>query len=91
MTEAMGMKVTLRFSEIAGRFKLETQVYRNVTETHWNYRFSSPVLYDSHIPFFPSAPRVAFESDIHSTGATWRCDWVGEIEVVPETEIAEAF
>ena len=91
MNETMGMKVTLRFSEIVGPFKLEEQVYRNVTEVHWNYRPASSMPLGSHIPSLSSTPRVAFESDIHGTGATWQCDWVAELEVVPETELAEAF
>ena len=79
MTEIMGMKVTLRFSEIAGRFKLETQVYRNATEVHWKY--VTPTKGD----------RLAIESNIHGTGITWDTEWVAEFKVVPETEIAEAF
>ena len=80
MAEKLGMKVTLQFSEIAGRYKLETQIYRNVTEVHWNYpRIAS------------SSRHVAIESDIHGTGITWDIDWIHEFEVVPETEIAEAF
>ena len=79
MEESMGNKVTVQFSEIAGRYKLETQVYRNVTEVHWNYR---PDL---------SFQRVAFESDVHGTGVTWQCNRIAEFEVVPETEIAETF
>ena len=79
MTETLGMKVTLQFSEIARRFKSEEQVYRNVTEVHWNYPRPFP------------GQSVAFESDIHCTGCTWDTAWVGEFKVVPETEIAEAF
>ena len=80
MTEIMGNKVTLQFSEIAGRFKLETQVYRNVTEVHWNYPRVAT-----------SSRHVAIESDVHGTGITWDIDWVDELKVVPEIEIAEAF
>ena len=81
MTEPMGMKVILRFSEIAGRFKLEEQVYRNVTEVHWNYPRVAPSF----------SRHVAIESDVHGTGITWDIDCVAELEVVPETELAEAF
>ena len=78
MTEPMGNKVTVQFSEIAGPSPCEKQVYRNVTEVHWNY----PT---------PMGERVAFESDIHGTGITWACDWIAEFEVVPEIEIADKF
>ena len=79
-----GMKATVVFTPIAcERYELEPQTYRNVTEIHWNY----PRGIDSE----QDSGRVAFESDIHGTGITWAIDWIKELNVFPETEIAEAF
>ena len=81
-----GMKVTqqIRWTETD---EVVQQVLRNVTEVHYHY------------PTVGSDPRVrvAFESDIHSTGITYAVAGEGELleliefEVRPDTEIADEF
>lgn len=52
--------------------------YHNVTLVHYKY---------------PSAlgQKVAFESDIHGTGATFPIDKIAEMEIMPEESIAICF
>lgn len=80
MSNQFGFNVSVRFSPTSP-FAGETQIYRNVTEIHWRY---SSIL---HTP----GTRVAFESDIHSTGVTYEVSDIAEFEAVIETEEAEYF
>lgn len=73
--ENLGMKVTISF----GSWAIPT-VLRNVTEIH--YRYPSSYL---------GGVRIAFESDIHSTGCTYKLSDIEEFETSLETEIAEEF
>ena len=52
--------------------------FHNVTEVHYKY----PSL---------DKNRVAFESNIHGTGATYSTHNILEMEIVPETELAPEF
>ena len=73
--ENFGMQVKISF----GVWAIPT-VLRNVTEIHYRYRSSS--LRDD---------RIAFESDIHSTGCTYKMSDIDEFETSLETEIAGEF
>ena len=73
--ENYGMKVTIDF----GVWAIPT-VLRNVTEIHFNYPSS-----------YPADMRIAFESDIHSTGYTCNVTDIESFETSLETEIAEEF
>ena len=73
--ENFGMQVKISF----GVWAIPT-VLRNVTEIHYNYP-----------SFFPADARIAFESDIHSTGCTYNLSDIEEFETSLETEIAEEF
>jgi len=85
--EPWGMKVTIKFvPKAGGQFDIDPQVYRNVTEVHWNFKRPWASTEAGRV-----SNRVAIESDIHGTGTTWDTDWVDEIEILPETEIATAF
>ena len=53
-------------------------VLRNVTEIHYKYCRAGEA-------------RVAFESDIHQTGCTYKISDIEEFETSLETEIAEEF
>ena len=75
-----GMKVKL-WHNLQGRTTMET--LRNVTEVHYNYRRRNKSV--------PGEVMVAFESDIHSTGNTYRLASIVEFEAVLETERAEGF
>lgn len=55
-------------------------VLRNVTEIHYRYPSS-----------YQGDARIAFESDIHSTGCTYKVSDIEEFETSLETEIAEEF
>lgn len=56
--------------------KIDLEItYHNVTEIHYKYDTIGP------------QPRIAFESDIHSTGRTWRVAEVAEFEATLETGI----
>lgn len=81
MKENMGMKVRL-WHNLEGKIVLET--LRNVTEIHYNYCFRHKFAAGGEII-------TAFESDIHSTGMTYRLATIAEFEAVLETEIAETF
>jgi hypothetical protein len=52
--------------------------YRNVTEIHSSY----PTI---------DGDRIAFESDVHSTGCTWERSRIAEFEAKAESEEANAF
>ena len=73
--ENLGMKVTVKFGSWA-----IPEVLRNVTEIHYRY----PSSYDGEA-------RVAFESDIHSTGCTYKVSDIEEFETSLEVEVAEEF
>ena len=62
-------------------FTFGEKIFRNVTEIHWHYNI--------HIP--GGELRVAFESDIHSCGATYATKSIIEMETSLETEKAENF
>lgn len=82
-----GMKVRL-WHNLEGAIVLEE--LRNVTEIHYNYRRRTkffPPLDTS----FASEVMIAFESDVHGTGITYRLATVVEFEAVLETEVAESF
>lgn len=73
--ENLGMQVKISF----GVWALPT-VLRNVTEIHYRYPSS-----------YQGDARIAFESDIHSTGCTYKVSDIEEFETSLETEIAEEF
>lgn len=73
--ENLGMKVTVKIGSWA-----IPQVLRNVTEIHYRYPSS-----------YAGEARVAFESDIHQTGCTYKISDIEEFETALETEIAEEF
>ena len=54
---------------------------RNVTEVHHLY---------PHV-FMNRAERVAFESNIHGTGVVYDVSDIIEMEITPETELADEF
>lgn len=84
-----GNKVTVKIRIGVGVLeKIITNTYRNVTEIHFNYENSNKG--ESFGKFF-GGPGIAFESDIHKTGATWRIKQVVEFETELETEIAKEF
>jgi len=56
----------------------EVLVFNNVTEVHYCYPSSV-------------SKSLAFESDIHGTGCTYRVELVTEFEVRPATELADQF
>jgi hypothetical protein len=81
--ENLGIKVVARLV-VHGVSK--RQVFRNVTEVHYNYRREIGI----------DGLMVAFESDIHGTGATYDLEansslWLEEFHTEPETEKAEGF
>lgn len=73
--ENLGMQVKISF----GVWAIPV-VLRNVTEIHYRYR-----------SFSPDDDSIAFESDIHSTGCTYKISDIEEFETSLETEIAEEF
>lgn len=73
--ENLGMQVKIS----VGGWATPT-VLRNVTEIHYRY----PSTYQGDA-------RIAFESDIHSTGCTYKISDIEEFETSLETEIAEEF
>jgi len=77
--EDFGMNVTLTidWSRIDARIRMERTVLHNVTEVHLGYP--------------PRRQRIAFESDIHSTGCTYDTSQIVEMEVRPATHKAKAF
>jgi len=79
--EKLGMKVRV-WHNLEGKIRLE--VLRNVTEIHYNYRRRN-----RHVGV--GEVMIAFESDVHHTGATYRLATVVEFEAVSEAEVAEAF
>lgn len=76
--KTLGILVKVRFNDDSVMLGANV-TYHNVTEIH--YLYPSPL----------GQHRVAFESDIHSTGVTWELDQIAEFEAFPETELAEAF
>jgi hypothetical protein len=68
-----GMKVVMTWSKKSPFFSEKkednVQILRNVTEIHYNF----------HQPI-KSEVRVAFESDIHSTGVHYPIEWIEEFE-----------
>ena len=72
-----GMYVTVRFTQMS-IYPTKVVILRNVTEIHYNYK--------SRLH-----KRIAFESDIHGTGATYDIDDIAEFETRPETEVADRF
>lgn len=81
--ESHGMKVRL-WHNLEGKTVME--MLRNVTGIHYNYRrrYKYRHVIDDEV-------MVAFESDVHGTGGTYRLATVVEFEAVPETEKAEPF
>lgn len=73
--ENLGMQVKINF----GVWALPT-VLRNVTEIHYRYPSS-----------YQGDARIAFESDIHSTGCTYKVSDIEEFETSLEFEVAEEF
>ena len=80
MNKNKGMKVRL-WHNLEGAIVLEN--LRNVTEVHYNYRRRNK--------FGPGEVMIAFESDIHKTGITYRLASIVEFEAVLETGKAESF
>lgn len=72
-----GMRVRIEFSEGSGLGK--GIALRNVTEIHFNYPS----------PF--GEVKIAFESDIHKTGLTYRIGQIDEFETNLETKKAKSF
>ena len=54
-------------------------IYRNVTQVHFGY--PSPFAFN----------QIAFESAIHETGCVNNIGNITEMEITPETEIADKF
>ena len=72
----LGMKVEVRFTgELFAEIENPSATYRNVTEIHYQYREGM----------------IAFESDIHGTGTTWKLMNIREFEATAETKKAETF
>jgi hypothetical protein len=78
MNTDFGMRVTIwlgaPYNETPVRY-----VFRNVTEVHHNY----PSLRGE------SSGKVAIESDIHGDGVTYELQAIVEMEIVPDTELAQ--
>ena len=74
--ENFGMQVKISF----GVWAFPT-ILRNVTEIHYRYPSTYP----------DGESRIAFESDIHSTGCTYKVSDIEEFETSLEFEIAEEF
>lgn len=55
-------------------------VLRNVTEIHYNYNRKEPAMVAL------MGPQIAFESDIHQSGNTFRVSDIAEFETFGETE-----
>jgi hypothetical protein len=75
-TKNFGVRVELKFTENLSEGMC---TLRNVTEIHYGYRSML------------GHKRVAFESDIHSTGVTYSEDEIEQFETYPETSKAESF
>lgn len=75
-----GNKVTIKFAKDSPFCQngVGAQIFRNVTEIHYKYPNSA-------------FQCVAFESDIHDTGITYRLVNIGEFETELEHEKAEDF
>lgn len=87
-TPPLGMRVAIRFSATyqppAGVRVLVARnvsqiILRNVTEIHLGYETIMP------------EPRIAFESDVQSTGVTYAVSEIEEFETACETEKAAEF
>ena len=79
---AFGFKVTIRFTTDSPHWinrQGKPQELRNVTEVH--YKYDKVVLNE----------RIAFESGIHQTGATYALIDIAEFKTVQETEKAKDF
>jgi len=72
-----GIKVNIKFVE--NSLYEKTEILRNITEIHYNY---SNGLYDGD-------NRIAFESDIHSSGCTYSIKDILEFETSLETNKAK--
>jgi len=72
---SMDVTLTIDWTKIDARIRMETTVLHNVTEIHMGYR----------------PGRIAFESDIHGTGCTYDTSQIVEMEVRPATHKAKAF
>jgi len=71
-----GMKVKIEFK------KGLKEVYRNVTEIHYNYKSPITKLVGS---------KIVFESDIHGMGITQPINEIKEFETELETKKAKSF
>lgn len=83
MTQDFGMRVRLR-TTAESIFGEKWFDLRNVTEVHYNYPPEEGGI-------LSLGPQLAVESDIHHSGWTCRTSAVAEMEVKPETELAENF
>lgn len=72
-----GFKVYIKFSDVWLGEKRDATL-RNVTEIHYN-------------PDKYGAPQIAFESDIHQTGATYFINTINEFEATLKTKIEDKF
>lgn len=76
----LGCKIKIKFTKESPFFKAgcEIDTLRNVTEIHYKY---------------PSIVKnqIAFESDIHRTGMTYRTKWIKEFETKLENKKAKNF
>lgn len=70
-----GMKVTVKFNS-KSPFGRKQNTYHNVTEIHRNYGKTG---------------RIAFESDIHSSGITQDMDKISSYSVEKEKKKAKSF
>lgn len=82
--ENFGIKVRVVIASQDNKEKNEEFFYRNVTEIHYNFKQNETIKELTGI-------QIAFESDIHGTGATWRISRLVEFETSAETEKAESF
>lgn len=89
-----GMKVKLRFN-VKSPFKGTISVYRNVTEIHYNFvdgKLFEDELTPEQIRFrIAMGGKVAFESDIHSTGCVHPLQHIDEFETELEKKKQKSF
>jgi hypothetical protein len=78
--ENLGMKVTIKFKKNS-IYNGSTSILHNITEIHHNYN----TVYASE------GERIAFESDIHSTGCTYEVNDIQEYMTSLESEKSESF
>ena len=74
-----GFIVKIKFKEDSP-FRGAKEEYKNVTEVHYGYKSAGD-----------HRDRVAFESDIHSTGLTHKIEYIEVFEVLPASKKYNSF